>query len=146
VQGVTLTLPAGWKRNPPANAMRLAEAAVPSASNDPAKACLVVFSTAGGSVEDNIARWSGQVRDDKGQPAQPKTDAKTVDGLKVSTVEMTGTYAGMGDGSPQTNWTLRGAIIETPGGLLFIKMTGPSAEMSAALPAFNTLVESLKKS
>ncbi len=82
--GVAVTLPAGWKRNPPANQMRLAEAEVPDASGDPAKTCLVVFSTAGGSVDDNITRWSGQVRDGAGQPVAPKKTARTVGGLNVT--------------------------------------------------------------
>lgn len=95
--GVSVTLPEGWKRNPPANQMRLAEANVPDASGDPAKACLVVFSTAGGSVSDNISRWAGQVRDAQGQPVAGTPATKQVGGVNVTTVEMTGTFAGMGD-------------------------------------------------
>ena len=143
--GVAVTLPAGWKRNPPANQMRLAEAEVPDASGDPTKVCLVVFSTAGGSVDDNITRWSGQVRDGAGQPVPPKKTARTVGGLSVTVVEMTGNFAGMGDPAPRPDWTLRGAIIEAPQGLLFIKMTGPAAQMSAAATAFDALVDSAKK-
>lgn len=144
--GVSVTLPEGWKRNPPANQMRLAEANVPDASGDPAKACLVVFSTAGGSVSDNISRWAGQVRDAQGQPVAGTPATKQVGGVNVTTVEMTGTFAGMGDTPPKENWTLRGAIIETSQGLLFIKMTGPAESMKAALPGFNAMVDSVKKS
>lgn len=143
--GVNVTLPAGWKRKPPANQMRLAEAEVPDASGDPAKASLVVFSSAGGSVEDNIARWSGQVRDAQGQPAQAKTSSRTVNGVKVTTVEMSGSFAGMGDAAPKPNWMLRGAIIETAEGLLFVKMTGPADSMAASAAAFNAMVDSVKK-
>lgn len=144
--GVSVTLPTGWKRNPPANQMRLAEAEVPGAGNDPAKSCLVVFSTAGGSVEENVTRWSGQVRDAAGQPVPAKSEVRTVGGLKVTVVEMSGSFAGMGDTAPKSNWTLRGAIIEGPQGLLFIKMTGPTDTMTAAAPAFGAMVDSVKKS
>lgn len=144
--GVSVTVPEGWKRNPPANQMRLAEANVPDASGDPAKACLVVFSTAGGSVSDNISRWAGQVRDAQGQPVAGTPATKQVGGVNVTTVEMTGTFAGMGDSAPKENWTLRGAIIESSQGLLFIKMTGPAESMKAALPGFNAMVDSVKKS
>lgn len=144
--GVSVTLPDAWKRNPPANQMRLAEASVPDAGGDPAKACLVVFSTAGGSVTDNISRWAGQVRDAQGQPVTGTPATKQVGGVNVTTVEMTGTFAGMGDTPPKENWTLRGAIIETPQGLLFIKMTGPAESMKAALPGFDAMVDSVKKS
>ncbi|MCC6229244.1 MAG: hypothetical protein IT432_08470 [Phycisphaerales bacterium] len=144
--GVSVTLPDAWKRNPPANQMRLAEASVADAGGDPAKACLVVFSTAGGSVADNISRWAGQVRDAQGQPVAGTPTTKQVGGVNVTTVEMTGTFAGMGDAAPKENWMLRGAIIETTQGLLFIKMTGPAEGMKAALPGFNAMVESVKKS
>lgn len=145
VLGASLTLPTAWKRNPPANQMRLAEATVPDASGDAAKSCLVVFSTAGGTVEDNLARWSGQVRDGTGQPVKSTPQSQTVNGLKVSVVELTGSFAGM-DGAAKENWTLRGAIIEAPEGLVFIKMTGPAASVSAAKTDFDAMVKSLKKS
>ena len=146
VMGVKLTLPANWKRNSPANPMRLAEATVPDASGDASKACLVVVSTAGGSVEDNLVRWSGQVHDAAGKPVAPKTETKTVDGMKVTTAEMTGAFAGMGDSAAKDNWTLRGAIIETPSGLLFVKMTGPAEAMAGTAGGFAAMVEGIRKS
>ncbi len=145
VLGASLTLPPSWKRNPPANQMRLAEATVPDAGGDATKSCLVVFSTAGGTVDDNIARWSGQVRDSAGQPVKGTPQTQTIGGLKISVVELTGSFAGM-DGAAKENWTLRGAIIEAPQGLVFIKMTGPAASVTAATRDFDSLVQSLKKS
>lgn len=144
--GVNVKLPDGWKRNPPANQMRLAEADVPDASGDATKTCLVVFSTAGGSVEENIARWGGQMRDASGQPVAPQSATKTVDGLKITSVSMSGSFSGMGGGAPKDNWALHGAIIETPQGLLFIKMTGPAASMQAAAKAFDAMLDGVKKS
>jgi hypothetical protein len=143
--GVSFPLPAGWIGKPPSNSMRLAEADVPGPAGDATKACLVVFSTAGGSVDDNIARWAGQVRDPKGQPVAATPQKRTVAGLPVTVVEMTGSYAGMGGGEPQANYTLRAAIVEAPAGLIFIKMTGPAEQMSANAPAFNAMVDGLTK-
>lgn len=144
--GVSLTLPAGWKQNAPSSQMRLAEAIVADASGDPAKACVVVFSTAGGSVEENIARWSGQVLDAEGKPAVAKSESRTVGGMKATVVEFTGSFAGMGDAGRKQNWMLRGAIIETPAGLLFIKMNGPVEQMNPLAAGFASLVDSVKKS
>jgi len=144
VLGVTFSLPEGWKSAPPANSMRLAEAVVPDAAGDPAKACSVVFSTAGGGIQPNIDRWAGQIRDSAGNPATPKIDSRTVAGLKVTTVEMSGSYAGMGESAPRPDWAVRGAIFETREGLLFIKMTGPGPAMAAAAPAFAALVDGAK--
>lgn len=145
VLGVSLTLPPGWKQNPPSSQMRLAEAVVNDASGDPAKACVVVFSTAGGTVEENIARWSGQVLDAEGRPAVVKSESRTVGGMKATVTEFAGSFAGMGEGPRKPNWMLRGAIIETPAGLLFIKMNGPAEQMNALAPAFATLIDSVKK-
>lgn len=143
--GVSVTLPDGWNRKPRSNQMRLAEAEVPGAGGDVSKACIVVFSTAGGSVDDNIERWSGQVRDGSGNPTPAVRETLTVGGLPVTVVSMTGSYAGMGDGTPKSDWMLRGAIVEAPEGLLFIKMTGPAGAMGAAQPAFKAMVDSIKK-
>lgn len=125
--------------------MRLAEALVPDASGDAAKACSVAFSTAGGEVQANIDRWAGQVLDASGAPSKPKITKRQVGGMPVTTAEMTGTYAGMGDTAPHTNWTMRAAIVETPGGLLFIKMTGPAEQMAASAASFDAMVDGLKK-
>lgn len=143
--GVTLLLPETWKRNPPANQMRLAEAEVPPPSGDPAAACIVVFSTAGGSVKDNIDRWIGQVRDAQGNAAPSASDTRVVNGVNVTVMESSGFFQGMGDASPRPNWALRGAVIEAPGGLLFAKMTGPASSITAAAPAFDAMIGSITK-
>lgn len=143
--GLSFTVPEGWKAQPPANAMRLAEIEVPDPSGDPAKASSVVFSTAGGGVQANIDRWAGQMKDASGQPAAPTTEKKTISGIPVTTVSMAGAYAGMGETTPRPDWAMRAAIIETPAGLLFIKMTGPGPSMAAAADGFTALVESMKR-
>lgn len=141
VMGISFTVPEGWKVAPPANAMRLAELHVGA---DPASECVAVFSTAGGSVQSNIDRWAGQVTPAPGAAPAPAT-SRDIAGMKVTTAEFVGSYAGMGDAAPRDNWMLRGAIIETPGGLLFIKMTGPAEPMTAARPAFEALLDSISR-
>mgnify|MGYP001190443126 CR=1 FL=1 len=140
---LSFRLPEGWKQNPPSNSMRLAEAAFEDPSGDAAKACVAAFSSAGGDVQSNIARWANQVQDASGQPLKPESKQRTVAGLPVHTVTFTGTYLGMGDGAPKSDWTLAAAIVETPQGLLFIKMTGPADRMKAAAPGFESLVDSM---
>jgi hypothetical protein len=146
VMGMTFTVPDGWKQVPPANNMRLAEIQVPDAGGDASKACTIAFSTAGGDVLSNVNRWAGQIQDDAGKPAQADLKSKDVHGVKVNTVEFTGNYAGMGDGARKPDWMLRGAIIELPEGLLFIKMTGPKAPMTAAAAKFQSMVDGMAKS
>lgn len=142
--GVSMKLPDGWKQVPPSNPMRMAEVQVPDASGDAAKACVIAISNAGGDVQANVARWGNQVQDASGQPVKPQVQTKTVDGLNITMAELTGTYAGMNE-APKGNWTLRGAIVETSNGLLFIKMTGPAEQMAATSAAFGSMIDSIKK-
>jgi hypothetical protein len=144
VLGLSFVLPEGWKRVPPANQMRLAEAVVDDASGDPARACTVVFSTAGGDVPANIARWASQVQDGSGKPSTPTVTTRTAAGLSTTVAEMTGLYAGMGTAAPKPDWTVRGAVIETRQGLLFIKMTGPADAMATTGPGFSSLLDSAR--
>ena len=51
----------------------------------------------------------------------------------------------MGEAAPHLKWLLRGAIVETPDGLLFIKMTGPAEQMASTAAAFNAMIDGLKK-
>lgn len=143
IMGIKLPLPAGFKQVPPANSMRLAEVQVADASGDPSKGCVIAFSTAGGTVESNLSRWSGQVKDASGNPVQGPVVTKEVGGVRASTIELVGTFAGMGDSAPKPNWMLRGTILELPEGLLFVKMTGPAEQMTAAGPAFNSMIDGL---
>lgn len=143
--GLTFKVPNGWTAKPPANTMRLAELHLPDSSGDPSKACIAVFSSAGGGVEANIARWAGQVRNESGQPATPTVSTREVAGMNVHFVEISGAFSpGMGDTRTYQNWTVRGAIIETPRGLLFIKVTGPAEAMAGARAAFEEMVASLR--
>lgn len=144
VLGLSFAVPENWRSVPPTSPMRLAELKVPDPSGEASKACDVVFSSAGGTVEANIERWRGQVRPASDAPAS-EPSAREVAGMKVTTVEFVGTYAGMGETPPRENYMLRGAIIETPAGLLFIKMTGPAEQMVAARAGFDALLDSMAK-
>lgn len=144
IGGYGFTIPEGWKNVPPANAMRLAELQVLGTAGDPASLCVVAFSVAGGDIQANIARWSGQVLDAAGQPTPATPNTRAISGVNVTTVEMTGAYAGM-DGTPKPNTTFRAAIIETTQGQVFIRMTGPADAMKTTAPGWTALLDSLKK-
>lgn len=146
IGGVAFTVPEGWKRVPPANQMRLAELQVPDPSGDITRACTVAFSTAGGDIQSNITRWAGQMHEGPGKIPQPQATTRQVAGFPITAVELSGTFSGMGEISPRPDWMLRGAIIETPEGLLFIKMTGPAETMKPAAEGWNALIDGIKRS
>jgi|CZKU01.1.fsa_nt_gi hypothetical protein len=140
--GLRWTMPAGWQAAPNPSPMRLATYHVPGPSGGALDAEMSV-ARAGGTTEANIQRWVGQF-DDAGPDEQTE---KTVRGLHVTTVEVTGTYlgAGMGPGAasaPRPKWSLLAAIVETPGSPYFFKLVGPAATVRAGRAAFDGLVGS----
>ena len=153
VAGLTFSAPAPWKSVPTASSMRVAQYALPRAAGDAADAELVVyyFGGSGGTVDANIERWLGQMQQPDGKPssAVAKRGTRTINGLKVTLVDVGGTYvAEMTPGSAQRhnspNFRLRAAVVETPNGPYFIKLTGPAKTVAASETSFEAFLSSLK--
>jgi hypothetical protein len=133
--------------------MRVAQYALPKAAGDAQDAELVVyyFGGSGGTVEANIERWVGQMKQPDGRPssAVAKRASRTVNGLKVTTIDVSGTYvAEMTPGSGQLHnspgFRLRAAVIETANGPYFIKLTGPAKTIGGFEKAFESFLSSVK--
>lgn len=136
---ITWTVPDGWKIAPNPNAMRLATYRIAPVAGDTDEA-EVSISRAGGTTDANIQRWVGQF-DAAGKDTRIE---KTVKGMKVTIVDVTGTYAGgmtPGASTPHTGWALVGAIIETSGSPYFLKMIGPAKTVRASRAALEKLVD-----
>lgn len=141
--GVSFEIPEGWSARMPSSSMRAAELAIPSGEEGVEDGVLAVFASIGGTVEQNITRWIGQVRD----PETPAVrDTRSVGALTVHTVVVTGTFdAGMmaGGTGPQPGTTLLGAVVEGgPGGPIFLKATGPKAVLASNLDGWRALIDS----
>jgi hypothetical protein len=142
--GVKWTAPPGWvsKGSSP---MRAATYAVQDAE------CVVYFfgQGQGGSVDANIARWGSQFKRN-GALAPSKVAKRTVHGLPVTTMDVSGVYAGMSGSvmapqAPQPDYRMLAAIVENPGGNLFVKFTGPSKTVAANEQKFEQLLASFQK-
>ncbi|WP_437910818.1 hypothetical protein WME95_24340 [Sorangium sp. So ce327] len=139
--------PASFESAPNPNSMRKATYKIKRAAGDAEDAELSV-SQAGGSVDANITRWAGQFSQ-KSDDSPKRTDLKAGD-LKVTIVEVKGTFAGSGmpgmpASDPKPNYALLGAIVETPSGdPWFFKMTGPEKTVTGARADFDKLVNSLR--
>lgn len=147
---VKWTPPAGWQTGPE-KTMRAATYLIPAAGGDSEGAECAVFKDIGGGVDANIKRWIGQFNqpDGSSSEAQAKRNKETINGFPVTTVDLVGTFAGggMAMGQPATkkaNYRLLGAIVETPQGEIFFKLTGPVKTMAAAQSEFQSLLKSLK--
>jgi len=147
--GVSWTAPASWKAQA-ARPMRAATYLVPAAPGDKEESeCAVYYfgRGQGGSVDDNMKRWIGQFEPPQ-KDAQPRR--RTVNGLNVTDIDLSGTYTGAGGPMATTKtikpgYRLLGAIVEAPEGLIFIKFTGPAKTMAANQSNFESLVKSFAR-
>lgn len=134
--------------------MRVATYNVAPASGDttPGECAIFFFGTGeGGSVDMNLARWKSQFEGVDGQEAELIQKSQTVNGLKVTTTSISGTYlAAMGPmfqsgAAKSEGHKMLGAIISAPEGNVFIKFTGPEKTIDAAAQEFNDMILSVRK-
>lgn len=128
-------VPEGWKVETPTSDMRAAQYKLPKAEGDAEDALLILYYFGpgqGGSALANIDRWIGQIVQPDGKPSKERAEigSETINGLAVETVDLTGNYSGgmSPDSAPankQAMYRLRGAVIDTPKGSYFVKLTGP---------------------
>ena len=143
---VKWTAPSRWEAKPPSG-MRAATYVIPAAKGDSEGGECAVFVNLGGGVQANITRWIGQFETTDGAPKQK---SETINGLQVTTVDVSGTFKGggpmMGQSSgPKAGYRLLGAIVEGPEGDVFFKLTGPAKTVAAAQDEFQAMLKSLKK-
>lgn len=136
--------PAAWQKAENPSPMRKATFKIPRAQGDAEDAELSV-SQAGGTVDMNVTRWSGQFDN---ATAAVKRSEKKVGELKVTIVEITGKYSGSGmpgapAAGPKENYALLGAIVETTPPTFF-KMTGPAKTVTGAKADFDKFIDSLR--
>lgn len=150
--GLTFTAPPEWKPVATTSSMRVAQWALPHATGDTQDGELVVyyFGGQGGSLDANIERWVGQMKQPDGRPTTAvKRDSRTINGLKVTLVDLSGTYvAEMSPGSGQLHnspgFRMRAGYIETANGPYFIKLVGPSKTITAFDKQFEAFLSSVK--
>jgi hypothetical protein len=151
---VSYKVPSGWTVEKPTSDMRLAQYKLPKTDGDAEDALLILYYFGpgqGGTPEANIERWLKQMKQPDGSDSKDKakTAAMTVNGLQVSTVDVLGNYSGgmSQDSAPKDSnsiFRLRGAIIETPKGSYFVKLTGPEKTVNHWDQAFTDYIKSFE--
>ncbi|MBO0798519.1 MAG: hypothetical protein J2P31_06830 [Blastocatellia bacterium] len=150
--GLNWTAPARWKNDPGSgSSMRAATYLIPAAKGDSEGAECAVFKNIGGGVDANIKRWINQFEQTDGSSSEAKAKQKkeTIHGLSVTTVDLTGVFkgGGMAMGTPtvkKSGYRLLGAIVESPDGDIFFKLTGPEKTVTASQSEFRSLLNSIK--
>jgi hypothetical protein len=129
--------------------MRVATYSIPAAEGDAEGGECAVFyfgSDQGGDVAANIQRWVTQFEN----PSGPDQSASEIQGMKVTSVKIAGTYLApsgpmMQSAGKKENYKLLGAIVEAPEGSVFFKFTGPAKTVDAASDKFNKMIQSIVK-
>src|ERR1044072_9452852 len=89
-------VPPGWVEEERTSSMRVAQYKLPKVEGDTEDASLVLYYFGpgqGGSTAANIDRWIGQMKQDECSAAKDSRDEQLVaNGLKVTTVDVSGTY------------------------------------------------------
>ena len=145
-------VPDSWSEQTPSSSMRRAQYIVSGPAGE--AECVVFYfgPGQGGDPMANAARWANQFSQPDGsspQEAMTTTTYTSSAGVKVTQVEVTGTYGGgMMMGSPdsgaQENSMLLGSIAEGPDAPWFFKMTGPQETVEANRGAFEAMMKSLR--
>jgi hypothetical protein len=147
---IVWTSPPSWQRLPSNSQMRKAWYRVPSAAGSDAAEVMVFYfgQHEGGGSEANIQRWIGQFPDAK--PADVKRTERTANAMKQTVVEVEGTFTvgamATAPSPPKPNYALVAAVVETPAGSYFFKMTGPKKAVEGARSGFFSLLDSVHPS
>jgi hypothetical protein len=144
--------PDGWMSETPSSSMRVAQYRLPAAEGDSEAASLVVYYFGpgqGGSVEANLDRWTSQIQQADGGSSKSKarTETITVNGMKTTLLDVSGTYAGGGmagdsSGPNKPNFRTRAGVVETPKGAYFVKLVGPEKTVGKWDDAFIAFLRS----
>lgn len=141
VGNVSIPIPSQWTKVTPSNSMRLAQYEAEDGE------VVIALSQAGGSVDANIQRWKGQVKD-QGQPVEPDIQEFDAAGFPVTIVELTGDYTEGGMmGTPTTynDYTMLAAIIDTGATKAFVKMTGPFSLVGDNKALFENMLRGIQR-
>ncbi len=153
VGGLKFTVPSKWTSVPVENPVRAGEWRVTpprGQAGDSGEVVVFYFGPGvGGSAKENIDAWMGTMFNTEGRPAAAETKNHQTGGLKISQVIALGTYSEVVPiaGMPplaRPNYGLIGAVVEGPQGNIYWRFTGPEPLITASLPLFNKIIDSVK--
>ena len=150
---LTFDTPAEWIEEPPSSPMRRAQYRLPRAAENAEDAELVVFHFPGqgGSVQANMDRWVGQFSKKDGSAAADgaKISKRESGNVPLTLLDVEGTYSPSGGpmmqrGSPKPNHRMLAAIVETPSGPWFFKLTGQKGTIGKWEESFLGFLDSIQ--
>ena len=150
--GLRWTAPSGWTSQGPTPARAATYKITPAPGDADTAECVVyVLGGEGGDAQANIDSWAGQFKAPGDKPATPRIAKKTIHGLSVTTLDVSGEYSGLSAGPmaglapPQPGYRMLAAIIGNPGGNVFLRLTGQQKTVAANQVRFEQLLKSIEK-
>jgi hypothetical protein len=151
--GLRYVVSRAWTRVPAPSDVRAAQYTIPRSGGDTEDGELILFffgPSKGGSADENLTRWHGQFTQPDGRPSRDAGEVriKTVRGLRLTALDLAGTYVGgqMPGGQktpPKPGYRMLAAIIEGEGGPWFFKAVGPAATIAQAKGEFDRMLDSV---
>ncbi len=151
VAGVTFYPDQTWTDLGPSG-MRAADFCLSAVDGEMDSATVNVFyfgPDQGGGVQDNIARWVGQMELADG--SEPSMSTLEVDGMTAHVVQAIGSYnASMGgpmsgNTVAKPNYRMTGVVLEGPQGNVFFKLTGPDRTAAMMTSQFLGMIRAIQK-
>ncbi len=145
--------PGGWIAVEPDSPARVAQFVLPRAAEDAedAECTVFYFGGEGGAVELNLERWTNQMlQPDDGPSADVATTSRfEMGGMQITLLDVPGIFAAeVLPGSRmryyKRGFRLKAAVVETPSGPFFFKLTGPETTVIRWEPAFTALIDSVR--
>ena len=144
IGNLSANVPDTWTGIRPSSSMRLMEFRLGVAADD---ATLAIFKNIGGTIDNNLARWSSQFGYSLSD-SEVNIRAEVINGMQVNIISILGTYTNtmaFSDATqPKPNYRLLGAIADTPDGLYYFKLTGPNTVITGRLEEFTLFIQSLR--
>tara|TARA_B100000579_G_scaffold351090_1_gene305067 strand:+ start:902 stop:1441 length:540 start_codon:yes stop_codon:yes gene_type:complete len=147
--GLIGVVPKEWDAVTPSNSMRIAEYHLHGYGGEEDGIITVFYfgPGQGGATQANINRWIGQFQSES-QPPISRQWSQRVSGMNVERLEVSGTYnvgtMSGGTGESIDNYLLYAAIVESPNGSFFFKMTGQEAILEKHKESFERYISSLR--
>lgn len=152
VGNLKFTVPSKWQIEPVESPARGGQWRVPPLHADGESGEVVAFyfgPGVGGTAKENMEAWISTMLTAEGHPAAAEQKHHETNGFSISQVVIFGTYnevvalPGVPP-QPKMNYGLLGAVIENAKGNVYWRFTGPESLITANLPLFNKVIDSVK--
>ena len=147
---LTATVNEGWIQEVPSSSMRLTQFRLPASERGIDDAELAVFSSIGGSVQNNLSRWFDQFSQPDGSDSKEKARVQefSVNEMSATIADLTGTFTGGGMPMSQPvekkDYRLLAAIVVGASDVYYFKLVGPEKTVERWATSFGEFIGDLR--